>query len=97
MKELLIGMGLGFVVGAIAVKTNKCLADKVEMGVEKGKEIIEDIVPVYDIQVQLKLPQTIQRVYLAPQKKEITFEQADGMIRFTVDKVECHQMVVLEY
>lgn len=30
-------------VGAIAVKTNKCLADKVEMGVEKGKEIIEDI------------------------------------------------------
>ena len=43
MKELLIGMGLGFMVGAIAVKTNKCLADKVEMGVEKGKEIIEDI------------------------------------------------------
>ncbi len=43
VKELLIGMGLGFVVGAIAVKTNKCLADKVEMGVEKGKEIIDDI------------------------------------------------------
>lgn len=43
MKELLIGMGLGFMVGAIAVKTNKCFADKVEMGVEKGKEIIEDI------------------------------------------------------
>lgn len=43
MKELLIGMGLGFVVGAIAVKTNKCLADKVEVGVEKGKEIIDDI------------------------------------------------------
>jgi len=43
VKELLIGMGLGFMVGAIAVKTNKCLADKVEMGVEKGKEIIEDI------------------------------------------------------
>ena len=43
MKELLIGMGLGFMVGAVAVKTNKCFADKVEMGVEKGKEIIEDI------------------------------------------------------
>ena len=43
MKELLIGMGLGFIAGAIAVKTNKCLADKVEMGVEKGKEIFEDI------------------------------------------------------
>ncbi len=43
MKDLLIGMGLGFLVGAVAVKTNKCLADKVEKGVEKGKEIIEDI------------------------------------------------------
>ena len=43
MKELLIGMGLGFMVGAIAVKSNKMLAEKVEMGVEKGKEIIDDI------------------------------------------------------
>ena len=43
MKELLIGMGLGFIVGAVAVKTNKCLAEKVEMGVEKGREIIDDI------------------------------------------------------
>ncbi len=43
MKELLIGMGLGFVVGSIMMKTNKAYAEKVEMGVEKGKEIIEDI------------------------------------------------------
>lgn len=43
MKELLIGMGLGFIAGAIAVKTNKSFAEKVEMGVEKSKEIIEDI------------------------------------------------------
>ena len=43
MKELLIGMGLGFMVGAILTKTNKCFAEKVEVGVEKGKEIIEDI------------------------------------------------------
>ena len=43
MKELLIGMGLGFIVGAVAVKSNKSLADKVEMGVEKGKEIFTDI------------------------------------------------------
>lgn len=43
MKELLLGMGLGFIAGAIMVKTNKCFAEKVEQGVEKGKEIIEDI------------------------------------------------------
>ena len=43
MKELLIGMGLGFMVGAVMVKTNKCFAEKVEQGMEKGKEIITDI------------------------------------------------------
>ena len=43
MKELLIGMGIGFVVGSIMVKTNKSYAEAVGKGVEKGKEIIEDI------------------------------------------------------
>ena len=43
MKEFLIGMGIGFVVGSIMVKTNKCYADTVGKGVEKGREIIEDI------------------------------------------------------
>lgn len=54
MKELLIGMGLGFIVGAVAVKTNKCLAEKVEMGVEKGKEIIDDISEEVKSQVKSK-------------------------------------------
>lgn len=50
MKELLIGMGIGFVVGAITCKTNKPIADTVEKGVEKGKEIIEDIKDEIDSQ-----------------------------------------------
>ena len=43
MKELLIGMGIGFVVGSIVTKTNKCYSNAVETCVDKGKEIIEDI------------------------------------------------------
>lgn len=43
MKELLIGMGLGFVVGAILVRSNKEFAEKVDQGVAKGKEIISDV------------------------------------------------------
>ena len=43
MKELLIGVGIGFVIGAIACKCNKPSSDTVEKGVEKGKEIITDI------------------------------------------------------
>ena len=43
MKELIIGMGLGFIVGAITVRNNKNFAEKVDAGIEKGKEIIGDI------------------------------------------------------
>ena len=49
MKEFLIGMGLGFVVGAVMVKSNKDLSKAVEKGkqmveekVEKGKDFIEE-------------------------------------------------------
>ena len=43
MKDLLLGMGIGFLVGAVAVRTSKPFAEKVQQGVEKGKEIMEDV------------------------------------------------------
>lgn len=43
MKDLLLGMGIGFLVGAIAVRTSRPLAEKIQQGVEKGKEIMEDV------------------------------------------------------
>ncbi len=49
MKEFLMGMGIGFVVGAIMVKSNKDLSNAVEKGkkavnqkIEEGKDFIEE-------------------------------------------------------
>ena len=49
MKEFLIGMGIGFMVGAVMVKSNKDLSKAVEKGkdmveqkLEQGKEFIEE-------------------------------------------------------
>lgn len=49
MKDFLIGMGIGFMIGAVMVKSNKDLSKAVEKGkqaveqkVEQGKEFIED-------------------------------------------------------
>lgn len=49
MKDFLIGMGIGFVVGAVMVKSNKDLSKAVEKGkkvveekVEQGKDFIEE-------------------------------------------------------
>ena len=57
MKELLIGMGLGFMVGAIMVRSNKDFAEKVDQGVEKGKEIITDIKDEMKSQTTKKKPE----------------------------------------
>lgn len=60
-------------------------------------EIIEDILPVYNVAVSLKLPVEVKRVYLAPEMQEIAFTQDKEKVSYTVPKLECHQMVVLEY
>jgi hypothetical protein len=61
-----------------------------------GIEVIEDILPVYDVAVELNLPSPVKRVYLAPQMTDLPFEQVNGSVRYTVPKLECHQMVVLD-
>ncbi len=67
--------------------------------VKRGKdtEIIEDILPVYNVEVELRLQKKINKVYLAPQMRGISFEQKGDVVKFKVDEFECHQMVVLEY
>ncbi|WP_079908327.1 beta-galactosidase trimerization domain-containing protein [Paenibacillus sp. 32352] len=61
-----------------------------------GVEVIEDLIPLYDISVSLKLGKPIRRVYLAPQMEELPFETDGDTVSYTVPRLECHQMVVLE-
>ena len=62
----------------------------------KSTEIIEDIYPVYNIDVELKIPEKVKNVYLAPQKKDIPFIQENNKVKYIVDEINCHQMVVLD-
>ena len=60
-------------------------------------EVIEDILPVYNVEVTLRPGKEVKRVYLAPQMQDIPFTQENGKVRYTVERLECHQMVVLDY
>ncbi|MBD2867107.1 hypothetical protein [Paenibacillus arenilitoris] len=62
----------------------------------KSTEIIEDLVPVYDVEVELRLSNTVNNVYLAPQNTPLIFEQRDGTLRYKLPKLVCHQMVVID-
>lgn len=60
-------------------------------------EIIEDILPVYNIEITLATDKAIQKVYNALTGEVLAFtKQADG-IAFTLPKLECHASIVCEY
>jgi hypothetical protein len=59
-------------------------------------QVIEDIIPLYDIPVSLKVDGDVSRVYLAPENEDLEFDVADGRVSFIVPKVEMNQIVVIE-
>ncbi len=59
-------------------------------------EVIEDIIPLFDIRVSLKVEGDVKRVYLAPEEDDIAFDLKDDRVSFVVPKVEMNQIVVVE-
>lgn len=61
-----------------------------------GIEVIEDIVPIYDVRVRVKIPEKVKKIYLAPQMEDVQFKQNGTTVEYCLHKLECHQMVVLD-
>jgi hypothetical protein len=62
----------------------------------RNNEIIEDLVPLRDVSVALRVGAHPKRVYLAPQNTDLPFQFKDGLLTATVPTLLCHQMVVVE-
>lgn len=61
----------------------------------RDTEVIEDIVPLYDIKVSVK-GEKPSSVILVPQNEELPFTYENGRTVFTVPKLDLHQIVSLE-
>ena len=59
-------------------------------------EVIEDLVPLYNVQASIRTERPVRRVYLAPQMEDLPFTVQGQTVSYTVPKLECHQMVVLD-
>ena len=60
-------------------------------------QVIEELNPVYDVKFSFRLPEKIRKVTLEPQGIEIPFTVRDERIEVTLEKLICHQMIVLHY
>ena len=60
-------------------------------------EVIEDIPDIYNSDIILTVSKPVKKLYKAPTMDEIAFEKNTNKISFTIDKFNCHEMVVIEY
>jgi len=64
---------------------------------QRGKcSVIEDLPPIHDIAVTLRLPETVKKAWM-PQGDKLRISRTAGGLKFAVPTVECHAMVVVEY
>lgn len=62
----------------------------------QGIEVVEDLMPIFDIDITLRVDSAPKRVYLAPQNTDLPYTVEAGVLKATVPTVQCHQMVVVE-
>jgi len=62
----------------------------------KDLDIVEDIVPLYNVPLSLKLPKSPKKVYLAPTLEPVEFEYLAGRVNLRVPEVRGHAMIVFE-
>lgn len=60
-------------------------------------QVIEDVVPLYDIPLELRVPETVTTARLVPGGQALEMTQSDGVVSLVVPQVECHQAVAFEY
>ncbi len=59
-------------------------------------EVIEDTVPLYNVECSVAKCKKPSKVYLAPSEEKIDFNYENGELTFTVPEVNIHQMICIE-
>lgn len=60
-------------------------------------EVIEELLPLHDIKLKLKIDKNIRKVTLEPENREIPFAFNGEFYEMKIDSFVCHQMIVLGY
>ncbi len=62
--------------------------------VQRGRtSVLEDMIPLHDVNAEIDLKESVSSVMLQPQNQSIDFSQNQGVLRFAVPEVRCHQVI----
>lgn len=60
-------------------------------------DVIEDVIPLYDLGFSVRAPRGVQRVVTAPEGQELAFTQQDGRLQVRLPRLNGHQMIAIEW
>ncbi|SHF23698.1 Beta-galactosidase trimerisation domain-containing protein [Caldanaerobius fijiensis DSM 17918] len=60
-------------------------------------DIIEDVIPLYNINVSIKVPKEVKEVVCVPEGKPLAFEIKGNRVEFVVPEVNGHQMIAISF
>lgn len=60
-------------------------------------QVIDDLVPIYDTTVEIKLKENIKKAYLMPGNIELNTTKSNDKMSVIIPKFTCHTALVLEY
>ncbi|MEI6425479.1 MAG: beta-galactosidase, partial [Lentisphaerota bacterium] len=66
--------------------------------IKRGVEVIEDIVPVYDVKVKLRVDERkVKGVRLPLSGQNLNFKTNGNHIEFSIPKLELHEIAVVDF
>lgn len=60
-------------------------------------DIIEDIIPLRNVAVSLRVPRIVSEVVCVPGEQLLNFNEENGRVIFTVPEVNGHQMIAIQF
>ncbi|KJF45383.1 alpha-amylase family protein [Draconibacterium sediminis] len=60
-------------------------------------QVIEDLVPLYNVPVSVDFDEKIKKAYTIPGKQSLKMNKVDGKLHIVVPEFKCHTAVVFEY
>jgi len=59
-------------------------------------DVVEDVIPLHDVKVSVRMPGTVAQVTLAPEGATLPFRVRAGRAEFTVPRVAGHQIICVQ-
>ena len=63
----------------------------------KQLDIVDDVIPIYNLEMKLHIEKPVSRIYLAPQLTQLPFTQDISTLMFKIPEINGHQMCIIDF